>query len=135
MSRGFASDNYAGALPEVLDAIAAASSGHAPSYGNDDCTPRAEQRFRDAFGDDARAYLVFNGTGANVVGLRALTSPWDAVICAETAHLNVDEGGAPERVGGLKLLPVATPDGKLTPDLVAPRLTRFGDEHAVQPRV
>jgi threonine aldolase len=135
MSGGFASDNYAGALPEVLDAIAAASAGHAPSYGNDDWTARVEARFRDEFGDDARAFLVFNGTGANVVGLRALTNPWDAVVCAETAHLNVDEGGAPERIGGLKLLTVATPDGKLTPELVTPKLVRFGDEHAVQPRV
>src|SRR3954464_11247091 len=145
MSGGFASDNYAGALPEVLDAIAAASTGHAPSYGNDDWTARVEARFRDQFrggarfrggvGEDARTYVVFNGTGANVIGLRAVTNPWDAVVCAETAHLNVDEGGAPERIGGLKLLTVATPDGKLTPELVAPKLARFGDEHAVQPRV
>src|SRR5919112_1749806 len=135
MSGGFASDNYAGALPEVLEAIAAASTGHAPAYGNDDWTARVEARFRDEFGDDARAYLVFNGTGANVIGLRAITNPWDAVVCAETAHLNVDEGGAPERIGGLKLLTVTTPDGKLTPELVAPKLVRFGDEHAVQPRV
>src|SRR3954454_3577236 len=135
MSGGFASDNYAGAVPEVLDAIAAASTGHAPAYGNDEWTARVEQLFRDEFGDDARAYLVFNGTGANVVGLRALTNPWDAVVCAETAHLNVDEGGAPERIGGLKLLTVTTADGKLRPELVAPKLVRFGDEHAVQPRV
>ena len=135
MGGSFASDNYAGALPEVLDAIAAASTGHAPAYGNDEWTARVEARFREQFGDDARAYLAFNGTGANVVGLRALTNPWDAVICAETAHLNVDEGGAPERIGGLKLLTVATPDGKLTPELVRPKLARFGDEHAVQPRV
>src|SRR3954468_6495797 len=135
MSGNFASDNYAGALPEVIDAIAAASSGHAPAYGADEWTARVEARFRELLGDDARAYLVFNGTGANVVGLRAITKPWDAVVCAETAHLNVDEGGAPERVGGLKLLTVATPDGRLTPDLVAPRLARFGDEHAMQPRV
>ena len=135
MSGGFASDNYAGALPEVLEAIAAANTGQAPAYGDDEWTARVEARFRDEFGEDARAFLVFNGTGANVVGLRALTNPWEAVVCAETAHLNVDEGGAPERVGGIKLLTVATPDGKLTPELVAPRLIRFGDEHAVQPRV
>jgi threonine aldolase len=131
----FASDNYAGVLPEVLDAIAAANTGHAPAYGNDEWTARAEARFREHFGDGASAFIVFNGTGANVVALRALCKPWDAVICAETAHLNVDECGAPERVGGLKLLPVGTPDGKLTPELIAPRLVRFGDEHAVQPRV
>ncbi|TMM00514.1 MAG: low specificity L-threonine aldolase [Actinobacteria bacterium] len=133
--RGFGSDNHAGVLPEVLDAIAAANEGHAHAYGHDEWTARAEARFREHFGDQARAFLVFNGTAANVVGLRALLRPYEAVICAETAHLNVDECGAPEWNAGIKLLPVATPDGKLTPQLVAPRLVRFGDEHAVQPRV
>jgi threonine aldolase len=133
--RGFASDNYAGALPEVLEAIALANSEHAPAYGSDPWTKALEERFRDQLGPDARPFLVFNGTGANVIALRAVTDPWSAVICSENAHLNVDEGGAPERVGGLKLLTVATPDGKLTPELVAPKLVRFGDEHAVQPRV
>ena len=133
--RGFASDNHAGALPEALAAIAAANEGHAHSYGDDDWTRRAEARFRAHFGEQARAFFVFNGTGANVVALRALCRPWEAVVCAETAHVNVDEAGAPEHMGGLKLLPVATPDGKLTPELVQPRLVRFGDEHAVQPRV
>jgi threonine aldolase len=134
-ARAFASDNYAAALPEVIEAIAAANVDHAPAYGLDQWTLRAQERFREQFGPDAHASFVFNGTGANVVALRALTQPWSAVVCAETAHLNVDECGAPEHVGGLKLLPVATPDGKLTPELVAPRLGRFGDEHAVQPRV
>jgi threonine aldolase len=133
--KGFASDNSAGILPEVLDAIAAANTEHAVAYGNDPWTARAEQRFRAQFGEQTRAFIVFNGTGANVAGLRAMLRPYEAVVCAETAHLNVDEGGAPEFVGGIKLLPVATPDGKLTPELVAPKLVRFGDEHAVQPRV
>src|SRR3954469_5131431 len=133
--RGFASDNHAGALPEVLDAVARANSGHAVSYGGDECTARVEELFRREFGPEARTALVFNGTGANVVGLQALCRPFEAVVCASTSHLNVDECGAPERVAGLKLLAVDTPDGKLTPDLVAPRLVRFGDEHAVQPRV
>jgi threonine aldolase len=132
--RGFASDNHAGALPEVIAALAAANEAHAPAYGSDPWTAALQERFRGLFGPGARAFLVFNGTGANVVALRALSQPWSAVICAETAHLNVDEGGAPEQVGGLKLLPVGTPDGKLTPELVAPKLIRFGDEHAVQPR-
>ncbi|MEA2481444.1 MAG: threonine aldolase [Thermoleophilaceae bacterium] len=135
MTRGsFASDNYAGALPQVLDAVAAANVGHAPAYGNDPWTERVKERFRELLGPEARAFPVFNGTGANVIALRAVTRPYDAVICAATAHLNVDECGAPERIGGFKLLPVATGDGKLTPELVAPRLVRFGDEHAVQPR-
>jgi threonine aldolase len=135
MRRGFGSDNHAGALPEVLAAIAAAGEGHAPSYGHDERSERAAQRLAAEFGPEAEAYFVFNGTGANVLALRALCRPWDAVICAETAHLNVDEGAAPERMGGLKLLTVATPDGKLTPELVAPKLVRFDDEHAAQPRV
>ena len=135
MRGSFASDNYAGALPEVMRAVAAANDGHAPAYGNDPLTRRVEQLFRDAFGPEAHVLPVFNGTGANVIALRAVARPYDAVVCAATAHLNVDECGAPERVGGFKLLPVETPDGKLTPELVAPRLVRFGDEHAVQPRV
>ena len=133
--KGFGSDNHAGALPEALAAIAAANEGHAHSYGDDDWTRRAEARIRAHFGEQAHAFFVFNGTGANVVTLRALCRPWEGVICADTAHINIDEGGAPERMGGLKLLPVGTADGKLTPDLVASKLTRFGDEHAVQPRV
>jgi threonine aldolase len=133
--RGFASDNYAGVLPEVLEAISAANSGHAVSYGGDPWTERVQERFREHFGDEAHAALVFNGTGANVVAMQALTRPYEAAICASTAHLNVDECGAPERVAGIKLLTVDTPDGKLTPALIEPRLIRFGDEHAVQPRV
>ena len=135
MRGSFASDNYAGAMPEVLEAIAAANRGHAPAYGNDEWTAHMQQRFADEFGPEALAFPVFNGTGANVTALRAVTRPYDAVICAATAHLNVDECGAPERIGGFKLLAVDTPDGKLTPELVAPRLVRFGDEHAAQPRV
>ena len=135
MRGSFASDNYAGALPDVIDAVAAANGGHAPAYGADEVTDRLRERFRQAFGPEAVGLPVFNGTGANVVSLRAVARPYDAVVCAATAHLNVDECGAPERVGGFKLLPVDTPDGKLTPELVAPRLVRFGDEHAAQPRV
>jgi threonine aldolase len=133
--RGFASDNHAGVLPEVLEAIATANVGHAVSYGADEWTARVEELFRTHFGEEARTALVFNGTGANVVALQALCRPFQACISASTAHLNVDECGAPERVAGLKLLPVDTPDGKLTPAIVEPRLVRFGDEHAVQPRV
>lgn len=134
MSRGFGSDNHAGVLPEVLAAIAAANDGHAPSYGHDELTARVQDRFRHELGADAHAFLVFNGSGANVLSLRAVLKPWEGVVCAETAHLNVDEGGAPE-AWGVKLLTVPTPDGKLTPDLVSTRIVRLGDEHAVQPRV
>jgi threonine aldolase len=133
--RGFASDNNSGAHPEVLAAIAAANDGHVVAYGDDDYTTAAVQRFRDHFGEDAEAFMVFNGTGANVLALRALARPFEAVICPPTAHMNIDECGAPERIAGVKLLPVETPDGKLTPELVAHRITGVGDQHASQPRI
>jgi threonine aldolase len=133
--RNFASDNYATALPEALEAIAAANHGPAVSYGADEWTARLQDRVREHFGSDATAFPVFNGTGANVTGLRAMLKPWQGVICAEGAHLNVDEGGAPEVLGGIKLLTVPTPDGKLTPELAERRMVRIGDEHASQPGV
>jgi len=131
--RGFASDNYAGVHPEVMDAIAAANDEHARAYGDDPVTARLAERVREEFGPDARAFVVFNGTGANVVAMRALLRPWEGVICAQTAHVEVDEAGAPERIAGTKLLTVATPHGKLTPELCAPRIARMDDIHAVRP--
>jgi threonine aldolase len=133
--RSFASDNYAGIHPDVLAAIEVANGGHQVSYGGDAYSARLDEVCRAHFGDKASIYCVFNGSGANVVSLEALTQRWDAVICAESAHINVDECGAPERVGGVKLLGIATPDGKLTPDLVATRMSGVGDEHRAQPRV
>jgi threonine aldolase len=134
-ARGFNSDNCAGVHPEVLAAIGAANGGHQPSYGGDVYTARLREMFKEHFGERAEAYPVFNGTGANVIGLRALSEPWSAVICAETAHIHLDEGGAPEKTAGLKLLPVPTPDGKLTPALIDRQAYGWGDEHRAQPRV
>ena len=131
---GFASDNHAGVHPEVMEAIVAANDGHAASYGGDPWTARAVQCFREHFGPSAQVFPVFNGTAANVLCIETLTQPWQAVICARTAHLHVDECGAPERAGR-KLLIVDAPGGRLSPDIVEPLLVRIGDEHAVQPRV
>lgn len=131
----FASDNYAPAHPEVLAAIGDANTGPATAYGADPWTARAEELLCAHFGEQARSFLVFNGTGANVLCFRAMCRPWESVVCAATAHVNVDEGGAPERMAGVKLHALATPDGKLTPELVATQLVRTGDEHVVQPRV
>ncbi|HEV2787043.1 MAG TPA: beta-eliminating lyase-related protein [Solirubrobacteraceae bacterium] len=133
--KGFGSDNHAGAHPEVLAAIADANDEHAAAYGADPWTGRAQELLREHFGVQAVSYLVFNGSAANVLCLRALCRPWESVICAAQAHVNVDEGGAPEAIAGVKLQPVATPDAKLTPELVERQLGRRGDEHAVQPRV
>jgi threonine aldolase len=132
--RAFASDNYAPILPEALAAIAAANHGHATSYGADEWTERLRSRSSEIFGT-RDIFPVFNGTGANVVGLRAMLRPWQGVVCAESAHLNVDEAGAPERLGGFKLLTCPTADGKLTPSHADRWITRIGDEHVVQPGV
>jgi threonine aldolase len=134
-ARGFASDNYSGVHPQVLDAIATANGGHQTSYGDDAWTEHLQEVFRAHFGPQAAAYPVFNGTGANVVSLQAMTSRWASVICTYTAHIFVDECGAPEKVGGLKLLPVRTPDGKLTPELVDVEARGFDDVHRAQPQV
>ncbi|MCV7282115.1 threonine aldolase [Mycolicibacterium flavescens] len=131
--RGFASDNYAGVHPEVLAAIAAANGGHQPAYGQDAYTARLQQVIAEQFGEHAEVYPVFNGTGANVVGLTSVLPRWGAVVTSATAHIHTDEAGAPERMTGLKLLTVATPDGKLTPELVAREAWGWGDEHRAQP--
>lgn len=131
--RSFASDNYAGVHPEVLAAIAAANGGHQVAYGQDRYTARLQEVIREHFGECAEAFPVFNGTGANVVSLTSVLPRWGGVIAASTAHINTDEAGAPERMTGIKLLTVPTPDGKLTPELVGREAWGWGDEHRAQP--
>lgn len=133
--RGFASDNYSGVHPEVLEAIAAANGGHQVAYGEDVYTARLQEVFAHHFGPGVESFPVFNGTGANVTALQSMLPRWGAVIAASTAHINVDEGGAPERVAGIKLLTVPTDDGKLTPDLIDREAWGWGDEHRAQPLV
>ena len=133
--RGFASDNYSGIHPEVLAAITAANGGHQGAYGGDAYTARLQEVMAHHFGEGVEAYPMFNGTGANVVGLQSMLPRWGAVVTATTAHINVDEGGAPEKVGGLKLLTVPTEDGKLTPELIDREAWGWGDEHRAQPLV
>lgn len=133
--RHFASDNWTPAHPAVLAALAAANDGPAQAYGYDPWTEAAVARFRALLGDDTAVFPVFNGTAANVLCLEALLRTHEAVICADTAHIATDECGAPERHLGSKLLTVAAPDGKLTPELAATRLRGLGDEHHAQPRV
>ena len=134
-SRSFASDNNAGVHPRVMEAIAAANDGHVIAYGDDPYTARAIEKFHDHLGKDATVFFVFGGTGANVLGLKAITQSHHAIICAETAHINVDECGAPEKFTGCKLLPVPTPDGKIRVEQIEPLLHEVGFEHHVQPRV
>ena len=133
--RGFASDNYAGVHDEVLAALAEANGGHQVAYGEDEYTERLGEVIRQEFGEGAEVFPVFNGTGANVLALTSIMPRWGAVICSATAHIHTDEGGAPERVSGLKLFTVPTPDGKLTPELIATEAFGWGDEHRAQPLV
>ena len=129
-----ASDNHAPIAPKILEAIIDANHGSAAAYGTDEASKEAHETFKQAFGPDARTHLVFNGTAANVIALKSMLEPWEAVICARSSHLHLDECGAPEAVGGFKLLTVDCPDGKLTPTQIERELIRRGDQHYAQPR-
>jgi threonine aldolase len=137
--RGFASDNAAGVHPQVLEAMAAVNDGHAFGYGHDPYTSAVEERVVAALGGSveagARAFFVFNGSGANVLSLRAACRPWQAVVCSNWAHINTDETGAPEAVGGLKLVTATAADGKLSPEAIEPIIARAPEEHFSMPRV
>lgn len=119
----------------MLNAIAAVNGGHAIAYGDDPYTHSAIRCIKSHFGEDAQAFFVFNGTAANCLSLKALTESYDAVICAEAAHIYVDECGAPEKFTGCKLIPIPTKNGKLTVDAVRAVYHGVGDQHHVQPRV
>ncbi|MDH5237538.1 MAG: beta-eliminating lyase-related protein [Acidimicrobiia bacterium] len=135
----FASDNTAGAHPAVIEALAAANDGPAVAYGDDPWTTRASDAIRAVFETDAEVLFAWGGTGANIVGLQAMLAPRDAIVCASSAHINVDECGAPERFLGAKLIDLDTPDGKLHPGLIEAEQVRIdgarGVVHHVQPRV
>jgi len=133
--RSFGSDNQAGAHEAVLRMMAGVNAGDTAPYGGDPWTQQACAELQALFGAQGGVLLVLIGTAANVLGLSLLLRPHEGVICAESAHLNVDECGAPERILGSKLMTVPTPDGKLTPAMIASRLGDRGDVHRVQPRV
>lgn len=135
MKKSFASDNAAPIHPDVLEAIIAANQGHFLAYGADPYTERAIQRFKQIFGEETEVFFVYNGTGANVTGLTAITQSFHTILCAETGHLHVDECGAPEKHTGCKVLAIPTENGKLSPEQIKPYLLGFGDEHRSQPKV
>jgi threonine aldolase len=133
--KSFASDNYSGVHPEIIEALQAANQEHAGSYGADEHTARATKKFKAHFGPDAEVFFVYNGTGANVLGLTALTKSYNSIICADGAHINVDESTAPEKFLGCKLLTLPTTDGKITAEQVRNRIQRVGDQHHPQAKV
>ena len=135
MIRGFGSDNFSGVLPEVFKALEEAAYGHQHSYEEDVYSEKAIQDFKNVFGENIRVFFVYNGTGANILSLSAFTHSYNAVICAETAHINVDECGASEKQSGCKLLTVPTFDGKLTTGLIQNHMHGFGEQHHSQPKM
>ena len=131
--RSFASDNNSGVHPLVMDALNRANKDHAVGYGDDPWTEEAVGKIREAFTPDCEVLFVFNGTGSNAVALQLCTRPYNLILCAETAHIYVDECGAPARMTGCQIRPIATPDGKLTPELLRPYLCHFSEQHHSQP--
>jgi threonine aldolase len=134
-TRNFASDNNAGVHPEILEAIARANQGHEVAYGDDPYTRSAIKKFEEHFGPDIAVFFTFNGTGANVLSLQALTRSFQSVLCSAYAHIYTDECGAPEKHTGCKLIPLPQQDGKITLDSVLHAYHGIGDEHHSQPRV
>lgn len=133
--RGFASDNHSGVHPDILKAIASVNVGHTIAYGDDEYTKRAIKKFKEYFGNNVDVYFVYNGTAANILGLKAVTNSFNSIICAETAHLNVHECCGPEKFTGCKLVTIPTKDGKLTVNKIKPHVIGFGDPHRAQPKV
>jgi len=133
--RGFASDNNSGVHPQIFEALLNANISHCIAYGDDQYTHHAEEVFKMHFGSQSKTYFVFLGTGANVLSLKSITDSFHSIICAETAHIQVDECGAPEKFTGCKLLPVPTKNGKITPQSIKSLLHGFGFEHHSQPKV
>lgn len=133
--KAFASDNYSGVHPEIMEALTRANAEHMGSYGNDEITERTQKLFEKLFGSGTEVLFVYNGTGANVVSLSALTKSFNAIICSDLAHINVDESTAPEKFLGCKLIDVPTTDGKITPEQVEQKIIRVGDQHHPQAKV
>lgn len=131
----FASDNYSGVHPEIMEALNRANALHMGSYGNDEITERAKKIFENIFGTNIEVFFVYNGTGANVVGLSALTKSFNSIVCSDLAHINVDESTAPEKFTGCKLIGIPTIDGKIYPDQIEKKIIRVGDQHHPQVKV
>lgn len=132
--RSFGSDNNSGVHPLVMEALIKANADHAVGYGDDPWTKAAVEKLKGVFGETATPFFVFNGTGANSVALQAVTRPFNSILCSHTAHIYVDECGAPARMTGCSIIDIPTPDGKLTPGLIRPLLHNFGVCHHSQPK-
>lgn len=135
MKHTFASDNYSGVHPEIMEALQKANHGHAASYGSDDYTANAVQKFKSFFGEDIEVFFVYNGTGANVLGLAALTQSFHSIICSELSHIHVDESTAPEKFTGCRHVTLTAPNGKISAHQIEEAIQRVDDQHHPQAKV
>lgn len=133
--KAFASDNYSGVHPEIMEALVRANVEHQGAYGNDEFTARAQKKIKEYFTSNTEVFFVYNGTGANVIGLHSITKSFHSILCSELAHINVDESTAPEKFTGCKLIGIPTKDGKIYPQQVEEKIQRVGDQHHPQARV
>ena len=131
----FGSDNHSGVHPNIMKAIVDANNGYSISYGEDELTKSSVKKIKKVFGSDVDVFFVYNGTAANILGLKTVTNSFNSIICADTAHLNVHECCGPEKFTGCKLVIIPTKDGKLNPELIEPYLSGKGDVHMAQPKV
>jgi len=135
MLHSFGSDNHSGIAPEILDAIIKANKDFTVAYGEDEITKSATRLFKEQLGEEAEPFFVFNGTGANILALKALTKSYNAILCPDSAHINMDECAAPEKMTGCKLIPIPTKDGKVSIENVKKELKGFGFQHHAQVKV
>ena len=131
--RGFASDNNSGIHPRILKAIEMANEGHVVGYGEDIYTEKAKQLFRNEFGPETEIFFALTGTGANILSIQTLCQSFNSILCAETAHIQVDECGAPEKFTGSKVIPLPSGNGKVLPSELMKKLHGFDVEHHAQP--
>lgn len=131
--RGFASDNNSGIHPYVLKAIEMANVGHVVGYGDDIYTEKAKELLREEFGNDIEVFFTLTGTGANILSIQTLCHSFNSIICTETAHIHVDECGAPEKFTGSKLVAIPSENGKVSPSELLKKMHAFGFEHHSQP--
>lgn len=132
---GFGSDNHSGVHPKILSALQNVNEGYVIAYGNDEYTRKAVEQLQGIFGRQTEIFFVYNGTAANILGLRNVTDSFHSILCAESAHLTVHECCGPESYIGCKLVNIPAPDGKLTVDLIEPYLIGINDPHMAQPHV
>ncbi|MFK5855897.1 MAG: beta-eliminating lyase-related protein [Bacteroidota bacterium] len=137
VKKGFASDNWSGVSPEIMESLSDVNKGHNWAYGegNDEVLQAAIIKFEEHFGENIKVFFVYNGTAANVLGVSQLMNSYHAIVAASTAHLNEDECGAPEKFIGSKILEIHSVNGKITPKQVEPFLSSIGFQHHSQPKI